>query len=797
MRLPLVRALLGVLLFGFSLHALATHQVGGQIEMRAVGDRPGHFKIIITNYYEAGTQGANRLTTGAGGIYRLRDNFQMLTFQTVETKAREAVVYSNIVCANQRNQNVSVATFEADIQLDPATYNDSGGYYISYQTRNRNGGIDNIVNPLNTGFTFYLEFPSLQKGGAYFTNSSPHFGAINGEYICINQPFTFAFGGTDPDGDELRYSMITPLDQKTAGGTIGGNGTPSPGPYPDISWLSGYSATNAIPGSPPLSVDPKTGELSVIANKLGLYVFAIKVEEYRNGEKIGEVRRDFQFLVIDCPPPVTINPKATIASYPTSAITATICQGASATLVSNTNPNWLYQWRRDGINLPNATTPTIDVKEPGMYSVLVSLSGECSRSSESQKIQISVVNHNTDLRSSGHLCATDGSVRFDVDKEDYVTYEWLRDGRLLSGQTADSLRVSEPGMYQVRATDTRFGCVKNGDPLTITRSAAVTATIRSASGFNNICPNDSLQLNAGGGLSYSWQKDGNSLVGVTGTSYTIKTVGTYSLTAIDSYGCKGVSPPLVIGAIPPITVTMDTLLPVCGTIAAAYTLKGSPGGGLFEGPGVTGNTFSPATAGIGDHVITYGVKPAPQCAPTVTQRTAVVSPIPTIQLPDSLITFLGNTFTLEPVITGNANWFQWEPSTFLSRTDVANPEVINIGKDGITYHLWTKNKYECERRDTIRIIVVERLWIPDAFTPNHDGVNDVWVLKGIEAFPEAEITVFNRWGEIIYWNKNGNYVEEPFSGLYKGDWLATGPYAYVIRPSPKRPELRGTVFILR
>ena len=368
---------------------------------------------------------------------------------------------------------------------------------------------------------------------------------------------------------------------------------------------------------------------------------------------------------------------------------------------------------------------------------------------------------------------------------------------MLAGQTTDSLRVFQPGQYSVRATNLRFGCVKNGDPLTISRSAAVTATIQSSTKFNDICPNDSLQLEASGGVSYRWQKDGQSINAVSGSTYQIKVVGTYSLTAIDTYGCVGVSPPLVIGAIPPVIVTMDTLSPVCGTIAAAYTLKGSPAGGLFEGPGVTGDQFSPTLAGVGDHIVTYSVKPAPQCAPTVARRIAIVSPIPTIQMPDSIITFLGNTFTLEPVITGNANWFLWEPPTFLDHTNTAHPQVINVGKEGAIYHLWVKNKYECERRDTIKIVVYERLWIPDAFTPNSDGVNDNWVIKGIEAFPEAEITVFNRWGEIIFWSKNGNYAEQPFSGLYNGSLLATGPYAYVIRPSPKRPDLRGTVFILR
>ncbi|WP_332367867.1 hypothetical protein [Spirosoma telluris] len=221
----------------------------------------------------------------------------MMSFTVRQTGTRVPVIYANEFCAAQRNLKFIVLTYEADIQLSPGSYNDTQGYYMSYQTRNRNAGINNISNPDQTGFTFYLEFPAIQQNGQLFTNSSPRFGPINGEYVCIGDSFSFPFGGTDPDGDELRYSMITPLNQKgTATNAV------SAGPYPDVNWLSGFGPNSAIPGNPPLSIDAQTGQLSVTATQLGLFVFAVKVEEYRNGIKIGEVRRDFQLLVIDCPP---------------------------------------------------------------------------------------------------------------------------------------------------------------------------------------------------------------------------------------------------------------------------------------------------------------------------------------------------------------------------------------------------------------------------------------------------------------------------------------------------------------
>ncbi len=792
MRLPVSPVIRWVILMCLAIPALATHQVGGQLEMQAVGDVPGHFKVVVTNYLENNSSG-NEITGGRVGIYRKRDDVQMLVFNVNIIGGRTPVVYTNSLCANQRSKDMIVAVYQAEIQLAPSEYNDELGYYMSFQTRNRNNDINNIIDPGRTGFTFYLEFPALQRAGGYYKNSSPHFPAINGEYVCINQPFTYAFGGTDPDGDELRYSMITPLNHKSTNGN-GNNNALSAGPYPDINWVSGYSETNSITGNPTLNIDPQTGQLSVTADKLGLYVFAVKVEEYRNGVKIGEVRRDFQFLVIDCPPPIKLDPVANIVSQPTSMTSTTICQGATISLQTNTNSMWVYQWRRDGTNLANATSTTLTVKDSGKYTVLASLSTTCGMSVESNAILLTVIDVSPAIKGSGHLCATDGSVSFSTTAMDNIRFQWYYNYNQMPGQTQDSVRVSQPGVYFVQGTDTKYGCVGNSQSLTITRSAAVSAAISSLAGHNKLCPNDSLALGAGGGVSYIWQKDNGVLPGVTGTSYTTKVIGVFSLTAIDTYGCTGVSPSFTVVSVAPVVVTMTAVSAVCGSAAAAYSLSGSPSGGVFSGSGVTGSQFSPALAGVGDHVLTYGVRPAPECAPTTATQVAVVSPVPTIQMPDTMTTFKGNTFTLQPAMTGNPDWYNWQPPLYLSETSVAAPTVTDIQKD-ITYALWVKNQYGCEAKDSILIIVVERLWVPDAFTPNRDGVNDVWVLHGIEAFPDAEITIFNRWGEVIYWSQKG--YTEPFTGIFQGNELATGPYPYIIKPAPRHPELRGTVSILR
>ena len=785
----MVRLCLAMALLLTSGRALATHQVGGQLEMRAVGDRPGHYRIIVTNYFEAGIR-ADQQTGGQLGIFRSRDNSRMLSFPVRETGQRQNVIYANEFCAELRNLQFIMATFEADLQLNPASYTDPQGYYISYQTRNRNAGIDNIADPSRTGFTFYLEFPALQRNGVDVPYSSPRFPPINGEYICVGEPFTFPFSGTDPDGDELRYSMVTPLNQKNTGQ----NQAASAGPYPDVNWRSGYGPASAIPGSPALNINAQTGQLSVTASQLGLFVFAVKVEEYRNGVKIGEVRRDFQFLVVDCPPATTPDPAVQVRNRPAGLRAVTLCSGDSATVQATADSTWNYQWRRDGTNLPNATNSSLTVRESGAYTVVVSPKIACSKVGNSQTVTVNVIGQQAILRETGHLCAVTGSVDLAVTGDTGVTYQWYRNDRLLAGPATDSVRIQQAGRYQAVLTHPALGCTVRSNTLNIVRSAAVQATLKSATGLNRLCPQESLPLESSGGSHYVWQQDGQVLLGMTTDRYRAQTTGSYVVTAIDSFGCEGVSTPFVVVPVPPVTVRFDSIPGVCGPDAPTYALQGTPAGGDFAGPGVIDGTFSPEGAGVGNHPLTYTVKPAPECAGAVASRVAVVAPIPASQLPDSLFTYRGNTLPLAPVYSGSPVTFRWSPPTYLDDPSAPSPSAVAIAGD-VTYTLEMANETGCTARDTVHITVYERVWLPDAFSPNGDGLNDVWVLSGIEAFPDATVTIFNRWGEVIY--QSGKGYHQPFDGTAGGADLPAGMYPYTLHTVPDKPLLRGRVVIVR
>ncbi|MBD2700319.1 gliding motility-associated C-terminal domain-containing protein [Spirosoma sp. BT702] len=288
--------------------AVATHIVGGELELRYLGTQSRYTHRINLNLYFDdinGDPGANDGLVSVG-IFVKRTN-QLVGFVALQRISEQMVTYTNQTCSSG-NLRTRLIRHSLDLTLDPNMFNDPGGYYMSWERCCRNGTIANIQNPGAAGSTFYLEFPALINGSARVNNSSPVFAIPKGDYACIGQPFTLDFSATDPDGDSLSYQMVTPFNGYSTSavpnpGAINRPVDPVfyPGPYPDIRWNSGIAISNQIPGPDPLHVNPKTGLLSVTPNRQGLYVFSVEVSEYRAGKVIGKVRRDFQVLVIDCP----------------------------------------------------------------------------------------------------------------------------------------------------------------------------------------------------------------------------------------------------------------------------------------------------------------------------------------------------------------------------------------------------------------------------------------------------------------------------------------------------------------
>jgi gliding motility-associated-like protein len=113
----------------------------------------------------------------------------------------------------------------------------------------------------------------------------------------------------------------------------------------------------------------------------------------------------------------------------------------------------------------------------------------------------------------------------------------------------------------------------------------------------------------------------------------------------------------------------------------------------------------------------------------------------------------------------------------LSDSTVSNPSVIQPNED-ITYVVTVIDTNGCVNSDTVYVEVIPTLVIPDGISPNGDGKNDTWMLLFKDDFPNMEVSVYNRWGELLFYDNTG--YKTPWDGKYNGEELPVGTYYYVI-----------------
>lgn len=288
-----------------SLVSLASHIVGGEFEI--IYRSRNQYQINLILYFDLinGLPGA-RDNSVMARIYRKSDNF-LIRDIFLPLNSTQAVSYTQPSCSKGEVKTDKLI-YSSTITMDDVTYGDPQGYYIVWERCCRNYTITNIYSrdplgeiftPFYAGQTFYLEFPPVVKNGEPFINSSPQLFPPLNDYGCPRKPYYADFAGSDLDGDSLVYTVTTPLNTQDAS-AIPQTG-PRPAPYPTVKWQPGFGLFNIMQGAPDLKVSTD-GLLTVTPTRAGLFVFAVKCEEFRDGVKIGELRRDFQMLVVgSCP----------------------------------------------------------------------------------------------------------------------------------------------------------------------------------------------------------------------------------------------------------------------------------------------------------------------------------------------------------------------------------------------------------------------------------------------------------------------------------------------------------------
>jgi gliding motility-associated-like protein len=136
------------------------------------------------------------------------------------------------------------------------------------------------------------------------------------------------------------------------------------------------------------------------------------------------------------------------------------------------------------------------------------------------------------------------------------------------------------------------------------------------------------------------------------------------------------------------------------------------------------------------------------------------------------------------------------PVTYLWNTGDTSAAISNLLPG--QYTLTVTDKYG---RQVSAVAIVEGniadvncLNIPNAFTPDGDGTNDVWNIRSLNEFQDCKVEIFNSWGSLMFSSKG---YDTPWDGKYNGTWAPAGTYYYVIQLGNNQDKFTGTVTIVK
>jgi gliding motility-associated-like protein len=182
---------------------------------------------------------------------------------------------------------------------------------------------------------------------------------------------------------------------------------------------------------------------------------------------------------------------------------------------------------------------------------------------------------------------------------------------------------------------------------------------------------------------------------------------------------------------------------------------------------------------------------------------ALAKPAPTVVAERDTQILLGDDAPLNAIVNQNVNTYTWFPSTDLSCADCPNPVA---SPDKTTRYTVTVNQGSgCSATDSVLVAVIANLnlYLPNAFSPNNDGNNDILKLYGdTDRIFTLNLKIFNRWGEKVFEATDAASAVQGWDGTYMGKLLDPGVFAYQLEVTYKRGikdpiKQKGSITLIR
>ena len=708
------KRLLFTLLFLFVLtESMATHIVGGEILYEHLGG--ASYRLTMKLYRDCDPTSVD--FPGTVRIYAKNgDGTDVLDGATLGIDFFDLVIQDR----DTLDPPIDTCAFDPGLCLEEAIYSEvvslppnPGGYHLYHTTWARNDEIINLTSPLTTGEAFYAYVPD---NGLYLTNSSPVFSNFPPVFVCLGQDLATDFSATDIDGDSLVYSFYQPYDgrpdwhpdyaiyEPTFAGLPPDNITFVNVTYADPS----YSATNPLNPAPPtsgtpISIDPNTGFISGIPEQIGQHVVGVMIEEYRDGDKIGEIVRDFQFNVLVCPPPQD----ALIGELDG-------CAGSTVDFVNNSGAGATGFWWDFGTGIPADTSILAEPSftyplGPATYTVTL-IAQKGTNCADTTTYELTLSDLTADWSGPDTLCLNELGNFFDLSIAEINgvvdSWEWdFGDGSTSTDQDPTHAYTSG-GDYDVELiVGTDVGCID-------TLEVPLHVEIPPAAGITSVVVCNSLDVdfinNSDPEASGFWWNFGTgdpadtSLA--TNPSFTYTSYGSYTVTLVAQKGTACADTATFALMVSNVVADFDDVDTTCTNVLIDFNDMSTNVGGTInswqwdfgDGSSSTDEDPSHGYTTSGDYVVELIVGSDLGCSDTITKNLHIKDP-PTPDI-GPIDNCSGLTITFQNLSDTDADGFWWNFGTGVAAdTSIAfEPTFTFPGYGTFTVDLVAQKGTSCE-----------------------------------------------------------------------------------------------------
>lgn len=469
-------------------------------------------------------------------------------------------------------------------------------------------------------------------------------------------------------------------------------------------------------------------------------------------------------------------------TFGANTLTNVSCNGGNdgAATVSPSGGTGTFNYTWNGIAGTNPQTGLA----AGNYTVVVTDANNCTASVALTITQPAAITISPIVQNALCAGAPNGSIDANPSggNQPFV-FNWS-DPSAQSTQTAIGLAA---GSYSVTVTD-NTGCSASAFA-TVNEPADITLNIQTV---QVKCPGDlngSISVTANGGTpgyTYTATPDGINLINSPDGNFQNLASGYYGILVTDANGCSKTDTAFIPAPVADvITYTVDSTscygnayqdgaVHVMGNTIQNMPYQFSIDGGGFAYSGDLYNLSA------GSHVLivrnNWGCTTTlPVIVPEPANGLADILPQDsTIQLGESLQLF--TTFSPYPASTITS--YAWTPSLGLSCTDCANP-LATPYNHLTNYTVTVTYNRGCVATANITVMVENKLpvFIPNSFSPNGDGNNDVFQIFG-EGIKTVDLKIFNRWGEKVY-ESNNQFAG--WDGTYRSEMQNPSVFAYTVK----------------